>query len=279
MLKDLIQRACAEDSPAGDVTTEAVFGKTSKTVTARFLAKQTLVVSGWLVVRALIRYRFPKLKLKIFFHEASLVKKGSVLAEVRGPLAQVLMFERLALNFLQHLSGIATLTRAFVQKIRGTRAQIFDTRKTLPGLRSLEKLAVVHGGGKNHRMNLSDQYLLKDNHIDAAGSLSLALQNVSAHRKRHKKNLKIEIEVRDLNECAEALYFAPHIVMLDNMTLSQVKQAVSLRDALAKKTLLEVSGGITLKTVGRFAKLGIDRIAVGAITHSAPAVDISLKIW
>lgn len=277
-MKNLITLSLQEDLPQGDITTQAIFAASAQTATAQFLAKEALVISGWSVVQELLQTQFKKLKLKVLYKDGTLVKNKTIIGTVTGPIQQLLVFERLALNFLQHLSGIATHTHAFVQKTKATDAKILDTRKTLPGLRALEKLAVKHGGGYNHRMNLSDQYLIKDNHIDAAGGIKEALQLVFRHQKQTKKKPKIEIEVRNLVELSQALMYQIDIVLLDNMTPKMVKQAVVLRDALAPKTLLEVSGGITLKTVARYAKLGVDRISVGAITHSSPAVDISLKI-
>lgn len=276
--KNLITLSITEDAPNGDITTEAIFATTPQMATAQFLAKETLVISGWDIVQELIKIQFKKLKLKILKKDGVLVKNKTIIGTVTGPIQEILVFERLALNFLQHLSGVATHTQAFVQKTKNTHAKILDTRKTLPGFRALEKQAVRHGGGYNHRQSLSDQYLIKDNHIDAAGGIKEALQLVFKHQKQAKKKPKIEIEVRNLTELSQALMYQVDIVLLDNMPPKMVKQAVTLRDALAPKTQLEVSGGITIKTVSHYAKLGVDRISVGAITHSSPAVDISLKI-
>lgn len=276
--KNLITLSLLEDLPHGDITTQAIFATTTQIATAQFLAKEALVISGWSVVQELLQIKFKKLKLKILKKDGVLVKNKTIIGTVTGPIQEILVFERLALNFLQHLSGIATHTHAFVQKTKHTDTKILDTRKTLPGLRSLEKQAVRHGGGYNHRQSLSDQYLIKDNHIDAAGSIKEALQLVFAHQKRANKKTKIEIEVRNLTELSQALMYQIDIVLLDNMTPKMVKQAVTLRDALAPKTQIEVSGGITHKNVAHYAKLRVDRISVGAITHSSPAVDISLKI-
>ena len=276
--KNLISLSLTEDLPNGDITTQAIFATTPQMATAQFLAKQALVVSGWDIVQELIKIQFKKLKLKILKKNGVLVKSKTIIGTVTGPIQEILVFERLALNFLQHLSGVATHTHAFVQKTKATQTKILDTRKTLPGFRALEKQAVRHGGGHNHRQSLSDQYLIKDNHVDAAGSIKEALQLVFKHQKQAKKKAKIEIEVRNLTELSQALMYQIDIVLLDNMTPKMVKRAVTLRDALAPKTQIEVSGGITLKNVAHYAKLRVDRISVGAITHSSPAVDISLKI-
>lgn len=193
-------------------------------------------------------------------------------------MQELLVAERLILNLLQRASGIATLTQEFTKIAKPFGVQILDTRKTIPGLRALEKQAVLDGGGHNHRHTLSDQYLIKDNHIAAAGSVSLALQQVLTHKKTHKLKAKVEVEVTNLAELKEALALKPDIILLDNMTPALIKKAVALRNQADKKILLEISGGVTLKNLKTFLPLGVERISVGALTHSAKAVDISLEI-
>ncbi len=274
----LVSLALQEDAPNGDITTQAIFGRVSQKATAVFWAKDNLVVSGWSAVQSLAKNHFKTLKLKIKKPDGSFVQKKTAIGTVTGQIAELLRFERVALNFLQHLSGVATLTRRFVAKTRGTKARIYDTRKTLPGFRALAKKAVLDGGGRNHRHNLSDQYLIKDNHVDACLGIYDALDRVKTHRAKTRSRAKIEIEVRNLTELTDALYAAPHIILLDNMPPKLVKQAVALRDAFSAFTQLEVSGGLTIENVRAYAQLGVERLSVGALTHSAPAVDISLKI-
>ncbi|MCP5464334.1 MAG: carboxylating nicotinate-nucleotide diphosphorylase [Deltaproteobacteria bacterium] len=267
-----------EDSPKGDITSLAIFPKNTQKIRTRFIAKEDCVLSGWQEVQGFLKAQFPSLKLQIKKQNASAARRGQTIAVLTGPVVQVLEAERTCLNLLQQLSGVATLTQVFVKKAKPHKVAILDTRKTVPGYREEQKLAVTHGGGQNHRFNLSDQYLIKDNHIDAAGSISAALKAVYAHKKKHKLRARVEIEVRDQKEFTEALALKPDIILLDNMTPAQIKKLVLLREqaGLRKKVLLEVSGGVTLKTIDRYLPLGIDRISLGCLTHSARAVDISL---
>lgn len=271
----LIHYFVSED--AGDITSRAIFGKSRKCAQAHFLAKQDLVLSGFACVREILTECFPKLRLVTYKRDGSKVRKMDVLAKLSGPAQDILRAERLCLNLLQHLSGIATLTSKFVAF--APKIQVLDTRKTTPGLRQEEKKAVRDGGGFNHRFNLSDQYLIKDNHIQAAGSVTVALEKVKAHRKHRKGNEKIEIEVKNILEFKEALALKPDIILLDNMKPAQIRKLVRLRNQFSGKTpLLEISGGVTLKNFRQHLNLGVERISIGALTHSAPAVDISLKI-
>jgi len=281
MDKQLIQFFIREDAPEGDITTKAVFGKNNQKVRAKFLAKEDLVISGFDTVKAVLHQGFKSLSLKCFFKDGTAVKKGTVIAEISGLVAELLVAERLLLNLLQHLSGVATTTLGYVSEAKKYKVAILDTRKTTAGLRLEEKLAVLHGGGKNHRIGLSDQYLIKDNHIDAAGSITNAIQKVREHQKKSRVKKLIEVEVRDLKEFQEALLLKPDIILLDNMRPQQIKKMVALRNKHSqgkKFPELEISGGVNLKNLKQYTKLGVERISVGALTHSVKAVDISLKI-
>lgn len=268
---DLMARAAlAEDVGEGDVTTQAVVGRKA-TGEAVIIAKEACVAAGVFVAERVFKLVDKKLEICIEAGEGQAVKKGAVIATVSGKLASILIAERVALNFLQRLCGIATLTAAYVQKAAG-RAQILDTRKTTPCMRPLERYAVKVAGGNNHRMGLFDAILVKDNHIKAAGSVSAAL---TAVRKNYNGSGFIEVEVTNLTEVAEAVAARPDIIMLDNMDLRQIKKAVAM---IGGRAQVEVSGGVTLDTVGPIAACGVDRISVGSLTHSAQSTDISMKV-
>lgn len=267
-----------EDSPQGDVTTQAIFGHKAQQAKGVFLAKEDLVLSGANTVQRFLKAEFPQLKVKWVKRDGQSIKKGTKFGEITGPVQRLLVAERVILNLLQRMSGIATLTSDYVRQAKNHKVQILDTRKTTPGLRLFEKQAVLDGGGKNHRMSLSDQYLIKDNHIVAAGSVSQALEKVLAHKRKSQKKIKIEIEVKNLAELREALAFKPDIILLDNMSVGQIRRAVEIRNQMKSKTALEVSGGVSLKSLKTYLNVGVERISIGALTHSARAVDISLKI-
>jgi len=210
------------------------------------------------------------------FHEdGSEIRAGDVIAEVEGSAASILTAERTALNFLQRMSGIATAAAAYAEAIEGTQARILDTRKTAPGLRLTDKLAVKTGGCLNHRTGLYDMYLIKDNHIEAAGSIAAAVKAVKEHQLENETSYKIEVEVKNLDELREALASGVDVIMLDNFEVDQIKEAVAITN---NTCLLEASGGITLKTVREVAETGVDYISVGELTHSAKALDISLDL-
>jgi len=210
------------------------------------------------------------------FHEdGSEIKAGDVLIEVEGNAASILTAERTALNFLQRMSGIATLAAAYADAVEGTSARILDTRKTAPGLRLTDKLAVKTGGCLNHRTGLYDMYLIKDNHIEAAGSIAAAVKAVKEHQLENETSYKIEVEVKNLEELQEALASGVDVIMLDNFEVAQIKEAVAITN---NTCLLEASGGITLKNVREVAETGVDYISVGELTHSARALDISLDL-
>ena len=271
LIDDIIKRAVSEDINYIDVSADYLLdpGQVGK---ARFLAKADGVLCGLgiaLRVFELLDGSFSAVRYK---KDGDELKKGELIAELTGKTVRLLKGERTALNLLQHLSGIATQTAAAVKAVEGTRAQITDTRKTLPGLRALQKYAVTCGGGKNHRFNLSDGAMLKDNHIDAAGSIT---QAVKILRGKLGHMVKIEVETRNLDEVREALEAGAEIIMLDNMSCGMMKEAVELAGGSA---LLEASGGITLDTLREAAETGVDIISLGALTHSVKALDISMKL-
>lgn len=270
-LEILIRTALEEDIGSGDVTTSCTVepGAQGK---GRIVAKEPLILAGIDVARQVFWAVDSKLKVHLPLKDGSRAVEGDVLLEVTGDLAAMLMAERTALNFLQRLSGIATLTRAFVDKIGQSRAHILDTRKTTPGYRLLEKAAVRVGGGYNHRFGLYDGVLIKDNHIAAAGSIQKAVQ-AALESKAH--TLRVEVEVETLDQLAEAIAAGAHVVMLDNMDLQTMAEAVRRTNG---KIPLEASGGVTLENVGEIAATGVDLISVGALTHSARAVDMSMEI-
>ena len=242
------------------------------------VARQAGVVAGlWLVGMVYGRID-DQVQVGLSVADGRAVWPGEVLAEVRGPAASLLAGERTALNFLQHLGGIATLTAAFVEAVEGTRAVICDTRKTTPGWRRLEKYAVRCGGGTNHRMGLYDEVLIKDNHLALAGRG--IVETVLEVRDRVGERVKIEVEVDTLEQLGQVLPLPVDCILLDNMSAAQLGEAVAMRDAADPRgaPLLEASGGVTLATVGEIALSGVDRISVGALTHSAPALDVAMDI-
>lgn len=275
-LKSLIKEALREDNPNGDVTSLAAFTGREKKARGVFLAKEDLVLSGIEIAKMVFENVSKKNKFKILKKNGAIIRKGTLVAEVTGPVGALLTAERVALNFVQHLSGVATLTSRYVAAAKPYRVQILDTRKTLPGFRVLEKKAVRDGGGANHRMNLSDMYLIKDNHVEACGGVAQALAQIKAHRKRTGKKIPIEVEVKNIPELKAVLNEGgAGIILLDNMSLSQIRQAIQL---VKGKVPLEISGGVNLKNINRYAATGVARISIGRLTHSAPAVDLSFEI-
>jgi len=270
-IKKLIEHALAEDLGPGDVTSEATIPPDSKS-TAVILAKQHLVLAGMEVAREVFNVLDPAIQFRPLAKDGEVIHGGTELAQVAGNTRSLLAGERVALNLLQHLSGIATLTAKYVEKVRGSKAQVLDTRKTLPGLRVLEKYAVRMGGGRNHRFGLYDGVLIKDNHIKACGGITKAVEQ--AHRTAHHL-LRIEVETKTLDEVAEALAIGADVIMLDNMPIEMMGEAVKL---IAGRVLVEASGNVTLETIGPIARTGVDFISSGSLTHSAPAADISMKI-
>lgn len=265
-----------EDVGAGDVTTEATVAP-SEPATGQFIAKGSLVLAGIEIALEVFRLLDNEVNAEVKLPDGSLLNAGDAPALVHAKARALLTGERVALNLLQRLSGIATRTHKFVCAVEGTAAQILDTRKTTPGLRALEKYAVRVGGGKSHRKDLGEAVLIKENHIRLAGGVSAALAAAQTAKGRAKW---IEIEVTNLDELRAALRHGPDVILLDNMEPSLVQQAVEKvrqHDA-PHKILIEASGGITLENVRQFAEAGVDWISIGALTHSAPAVDLSFEI-
>ncbi len=271
LIEKLIEEALFEDIGPGDITSEAVIPDEASS-TADIIAKQDLVLAGVLIAREVFRKLDPWVQFTPLAHDGSRVQSGSIIAQVQGRTRMLLAGERVALNIMQHLSGIATTTSRFVDALKGSRAEILDTRKTLPGLRALEKYAVRMGGGRNHRFGLYDGILIKDNHIKAAGGIIKAMAGI---RKKVHPLLKIEVEVKTLDEVREAMAAGATMILLDNMTPALMKQAVGI---VGERVLVEASGNVTLDTVKAIAETGVDFISSGSLTHSAPAADISMKI-
>ncbi|HVO83190.1 MAG TPA: carboxylating nicotinate-nucleotide diphosphorylase [Syntrophobacteria bacterium] len=270
-VETLIRYALAEDIGSGDVTTHAIIPEEARG-SARIFAKEPLVVAGTQVAQRVFLLVDPSLKVGILLQDGNHARSGDVLVEVSGSVSAMLVAERTALNFLQRLSGIATLTRAFVERVVGTSARIVDTRKTTPGWRVLEKAAVRAGGGCNHRFGLYDGVLIKDNHIAAVGGVGPA---VAAIRQQIPHTLKIEVEVETLDQLDEAMAVGVDAALLDNMAPAAMVEAVRRAGG---RLALEASGGINLNNVREVAETGVDLISVGALTHSARAVDISMEI-
>lgn len=268
---DIIKTALQEDINYLDTTTDLMIPATARS-TARFMAKAEGVVCGLEVALRVFELLDPTFSYEIRLPEGSRVAYGDIIAELEGSTRCLLKGERTALNLLQHMSGVASATDRYVRLVEGTRAAITDTRKTLPGLRALQKYAVTVGGGKNHRFNLSDGSMLKDNHIDAAGGIP---QAVAAIREKLGHMVKLEVETRNLDEVRQALEAGADVIMLDNMDCPTMKAAV---DLVAGRALLEASGGITDETLRAVAETGVDIVSIGALTHSVKALDISMKI-
>lgn len=280
-IRPVVRRALEEDVGKGDITTRLTVpeGRKAKGV---IRAKEKGIVAGLPVAELVLKTVNKKVKFKAKVKEGERVKKGQVIAEVSGDARNILTAERIALNFLQRLSGIATLTNQFVEKVRSYKVKIFDTRKTTPGLRYLEKYAVRCGGGYNHRMGLWEMVLIKDNHFRLQASGFRLQDLVKKTRKRIPRGMEVEVETKNLREVREALKARVDIIMLDNMSLKSIRKAIELchRSPVTghRSPILEASGGITLENVRKIAETGVDRISIGALTHSAKALDISLDI-
>lgn len=268
---EIIVNALKEDVNYVDVASDYLIPEDQRDE-AYFVAKADGVLCGLSVAMRVFELLDDTFEAKLYKHDGDKIQTGDLIAEFSGKTVLLLKSERTALNLLQHMSGIATATAAAVELVKGTNAQITDTRKTLPGLRALQKYAVTCGGGKNHRFNLSDGAMLKDNHIDAGGGITNA---VNALRGKLGHMVKIEVETRDLAEVREALAAGADIIMLDNMSNEMMREAVKMIDGRAKT---EASGGITLETIAEVAKTGVDIISLGALTHSVKAFDISMKM-
>lgn len=265
-----VERALAEDIRAGDATTNSIVSAEAE-VEAIIVAKDRGVVAGLEVARIAFELVDKQVGFRSTVEDGEVVSSGQTVAELRGPSRAILTGERTALNFLGRMSGIATSTRQFVDAVSGTRAKILDTRKTAPNLRATDKMAVRLGGGQNHRFGLYDMMLIKDNHIDFAGSITKAV----GLARQHPEGLTIEVEARTLTDLAECLSLGISWIMLDNMSVENMRQAVALTAGRAK---LEASGNVSLNNVRQIAQTGVDFISVGEITHSARVLDLSLKL-
>lgn len=268
---EIIERALREDINYVDAATDYLLDDDDVS-TARFVAKASGILCGIDIAVRVFEMLDKDIQVQINIKDGGKVEKGDIIAVVTGKTKAILKAERTSLNILQHMSGIATETAKYAECCKGTRAHVTETRKTLPGLRAIEKYAVTVGGGKNHRYNLSDGAMLKDNHIDAYGSITKA---VEALRSKMGHMIKIEVEVRNEEELREALSCNADVIMLDNMTCEQMKKCVEIADG---KAVLEASGNVTLDNMAEVAATGVDIVSVGALTHSVKAFDISLRI-
>ena len=271
IIRKLIESALAEDIGSGDVTTSGILSGDESGI-AHAVAKAEMIVSGIDVFKEVFLCSDPDTRFGQSTVDGQEAAPGDVLVEISGNLTNILSAERVALNILQRMCGVATLTKQYVDAVQGTRTRILDTRKTIPGFRVLDKYAVRTGGGFNHRIGLYDGILIKDNHIEAAGGIAAAVERI---RKAAPLTLKIEVETKNLQEVREALSAGADIIMLDNMETPVMKQAV---DLIKGRALVEASGNVTLARVREIAECGVDYISIGALTHSAPAADISLLV-
>ena len=270
-IDEMITFALKEDLADGDLTTDYLVEKGVKGI-ARVIAKEDLVLAGHLPFKMVFQHLNPDICISFLFEEGTSVEKGQTVCEISGPYDLLLSGERTALNFLQHLCGIATLTHSYVEKIKAYKAVLLDTRKTTPGWRLLEKMSVLAGGGTNHRFGLYDAVLIKENHISACGGVRPAVEKAIRLR---EGDLKVEVEVKNLSELKEAMSAGPDMIMLDNMTCEEMRHAVEIAGG---KIPLEASGNVNLDTISDIAATGVNYISVGAITHSARAVDLSMLI-
>lgn len=273
-LHRIIKTALDEDIKTGDITTLATIDN-SKTGFGNFLVKQDGIIAGLNVVAEVFNLVDPKLDFKATKDDGEVIYKGDIVAIIKGRASSILTAERTALNFLQRMSGIATLAKIYSDKVQHTKAKIIDTRKTVPGLRLIDKYAVTMGGCENHRIGLFDMFLIKDNHIEVAGSITEAVKRCKEFQQKNNSSFKIEVETTNLKQVDEALKCSVDIIMLDNFLLSEMKKAVELVNGKCK---LEASGGVNLDTVAAIAETGVDYISVGALTDSVKALDISLDI-
>lgn len=273
-LEEIVRLALAEDVGAGDATTRAAV-PAERRATARILAKAPGVLAGTEAVREVYRQLDPEVRIEWVADDGTATAAGDRVATLAGPARSLLTGERVALNLLGRLSGIATLTRRFVEAVAGTGVRIVDTRKTTPGLRALEKAAVRAGGGVNHRFGLDDAVLVKTNHVRAAGGLARALEAV---REGKRLGLGTEVEVARSEELGPVLDARPHRILLDNLALDEARAAVRRIRAAAPGVEIEASGGVTLENVAAWARTGVDWISVGALTHSAPSLDVAMRV-
>jgi nicotinate-nucleotide pyrophosphorylase (carboxylating) len=278
----LLKTALSEDVARNDITSRSVLPRKSR-IKATIITKEPGILAGIDLAVRVFRLSDKGLSARTLKRDGNAIKSGQTVLTVEGNARSIFAAERTALNVLGHLSGVATLTRAYVQRVRGTRARIFDTRKTLPGLRALEKAAVRAGGGHNHRADLSDAILIKTNHLRAiGGGREAAVARAVAAAKRSRSHRFVEVEVVSLRELRVALAAQPDAILLDNWRLPAIRRAVALRRRTSRATrqppLLEVSGGVTLANVRAIAHTGVERISIGRLTHSAPTLDVSLEV-
>lgn len=284
-IKALIKSALREDIGKGDITTRLLFSRVKK-LKAVIIADQEGIVCGLNIARMVFKIQQNKIKFVPLVKDGERIKRGQRLAQIYGSASNILSGERVALNFLGLLSGIATRTAQFVEKTGNCKVKIMDTRKTLPGLRDLEKYAVRMGGGYNHRFGLDEMVLIKDNHLSALCAMRFALcvkQIIEIIKKKKPKNIKLEIEVKNLKEFKGALTAKPDIIMLDNMSVNQIKRAIKMRDDLKPKTKnlkpkIEASGNINLENIRAYAQTGVDFISLGTLTKDVRSLNLSLEI-
>ncbi|MCB9772367.1 MAG: carboxylating nicotinate-nucleotide diphosphorylase [Candidatus Omnitrophica bacterium] len=269
----IIRIALDEDCAKHDITTHVLVDKAQKSE-AYIISRQNAVLCGTALIQRIFKIFDPRVTVYPYHKDGNMIRHNEPIIFIKGSTRSILSCERVVLNFLAHLSGISTLTLQFVKAANNVKVQILDTRKTTPGLRDLEKYAVFCGGGSNHRHDLSDMILIKDNHL-----LSQKTQDFAdiVKQVRRKTNKKVEIEVDTLNQFQKALASKPDIILLDNMNTAQIKKAVQIKKRNRSKVLLEASGGVNLKTIAHIAKTGVNRISIGQLTHSVPAVDFSME--
>jgi len=270
----ILKNALLEDIGSGDVTTSSIIPENHRSK-AVMIAKDDFLLAGVTFAERVFKLIDSGLRFKTYKEDGNAVKEGDVIAELNGNSRLLLMAERTALNLLQRLSGIATLTHKFVESVKGLPVKIVDTRKTTPGIRALEKYAVRVGGGCNHRFGLFDGILIKDNHINVVGNIRKAIKMA---KKNSHHMLKIEVEAKSLREVRDALSEGAHIIMLDNMSIRDIRQSVNLIRGKNPHVIIEASGNMNLKNIRAVAETGVDLISIGALTHSAVAVDISMKV-
>ncbi|MFA7124025.1 MAG: carboxylating nicotinate-nucleotide diphosphorylase [Candidatus Delongbacteria bacterium] len=271
----LIKKAVKEDmGKNGDITTDSIISS-GKKGRAILKAKSDGIICGLHVFEDTFFYIDKDLKIETFFNDGDRIVKGDVVAVIKGSLNSILKAERTALNFIQRMSGISTCANQFAEAVKGTKAEVLDTRKTLPGFRTLDKYAVKTGGAKNHRIGLFDMFLIKDNHIAAAGGITKAVEKALKYRKKKGLDSKIEVEIKNIDEFKEALELEVDWIMLDNMSVEDIKKCVKLNKSKKK---LEISGNVSLERVRELAETGADYISVGALTHSVKAMDLSLLV-
>lgn len=278
--KKIVAFALREDAVRQDITSRKILGRKER-IQATIVSQEAGILCGVQIAARIFRKLDGRCKVKFYARDGQKIKANQKILTVNGKAIALLAAERTALNFLQHLSGVATLTKKFVDATKGTKAKIYDTRKTIPGLRTLQKYAVRCGGGINHRMNLSEMAMVKENHLKAARSSKSEIQSL---KEKLPQGMKLEMEAKNLKEVEMALKAKADILLLDNMTIPQLKKSIafvrSYRNPLTayRLPLIEVSGGVTLQNVRQIAKLGVDRISVGALTHSAPALNLSMEV-